>query len=408
MERVDIVIIGGGIAAWTFSYLLRQAQGIGKAIIVSSPDQHTASTHNQSWLQSGALYRLNEPASRQGAILCIQQGRKLLEPRNIRITERFGVMALANEVQAREKMEFIQQNGFSEYGAILSRVEVRRLLGLDFSQSEHFTGDTCFIKTPDQPFDEAELLRFFENSARGARFSFQSIRATAILKRNGQARNGYSIEANGIEYDPKQLFVMAGVNTLRFLMPLGIADRLPLKARRPVLMQVPLVTDLTADLFMDTVGELNVNTVANWRGERICLFGDSLSTDVIDLTQELTDRSITRQDKRRFMENFCRPVNYPHLRDRLSPYMDDNRRFSVCYKIETQGILPWIFDSSEIAPEFPNMYIAGSGKATLAYYVADKLMKLAKIPIQTESQTPRIVWPSSEIDMWFNQQMRQL
>ena len=377
-----MVIIGGGILGWVLAHLLSKCRGLKDALIISSERLHTSSLQNQAWLHTGLIYDLDSPEGREDAELCIQHGRKLLDLRNISVTDRFGIMALANEEEALKKATFLGRWGFPQYGGILSQEEVERLLGKDFSRSSQFTRDTCFIKTPDQPFDEGGFLRFFQVSLQNAPFSFQQIQGIAAIKRSLVARNGYSVSVNGEEIDPGKLFVIAGVNTQRILLPLGIAERINLTARRCILMQAPMMTDLSADLYMDTLSRLNVNTVTNWIGQKRCLFGDILNSPVEDLTRELVGRAVTEEDKWKLLDNLCKPEHYPQLKERLLPFMADDRNFSVCYKTESEGHKAWIFEASNYDQNLQNLYIAGSGKATMAYYAAQELLSRAKINVE--------------------------
>ncbi|HVU98723.1 MAG TPA: hypothetical protein VHE34_26050 [Puia sp.] len=403
MTQVEAIIIGNGIMARVTSHLMAKEGVFKKALIIGSEALPTASTQNQVWLQSGLIYPLETEKGKREAELCIRFGRRLNEMRLKSMTERFGIMAVASEQEAWRKIDFQIRNGFPQYDHILRPAEVERLLGRDFAQSAHYPEGTCFFKTPDQPFDEGGLLGFCRDSLRSPSSGFSSITGNATLRKSQVARNGYSLVVNGEEYDPGMLFVMAGVSTKQLLAPLGIEQHINIHARRCVLMRAPIITDLSADLFVDMMSHLSVNVVTNGLGEKMCLFGDVQFSLVPDLTQAMTDRDVTDDDKSKFLENLCQPQFFPQLRSRLIPLMKDNANFSVCYKTECDGHLPWIFPSAKFAPEFPNIFVAGPGKATLAWYAAQELLKLAKINIQTGLERPIVLEEPSYQPLWIDQ-----
>jgi FAD dependent oxidoreductase len=400
MERIDVAIIGGGILGWTLAHLLSKSENLHSGVILSSADFHSASLHNQSWLQSGLLYDLDNRQGEEEATRCMMYGRKIPDLQNVPFRSLPGVMALANEAQAKKKLAFLEKYGYSAPQALIDRREAERLLGKDFYKSPQFTPDTCFIRTPDQTFKEGAYLRFCENSLGLAGFPFQSLRGVAQLIKNTAARNGYSVRVNGREFDPATLFIAAGVSTKRILEPLGLSDKINIGARRCVLFKAPFDTDLRADVFMDKLSKINVNLAETRRGEKTWLFGDILNSPVADLFTAPPYPSVRAQDKEEFIRNFCDPNHYPHLRTKLEPFLKNDANFSVCFKTEIVGHLPWISDSNELGSEFRNIYIAGPGKATLAWFTAHELLQRTNLLTEVGPAQSRSIPSISEIQQW--------
>lgn len=398
MEKIDVMIIGGGILGLVLANKLSKCDSINSAVIVSSDDFHTASLHNQSWLQSGGLYDLDDKEQLKVAELCIMHGRKLVEMLNIQMLRGCGIMALKDQKEAEKKIKFFERFGFKSDS--FNSTQIAKVLGYDFSSSPQFTPDTCFIRTPDQPFPEGDLLRFCEDSLRIAKFNFSTLKGRAILEKHSLAPNGYIVKVNNQTYCPSYLFIMAGLNTKHLLQPLGLDNTVTLSARRCVLMKSSFITDLKVPIFIDKLSNTNINTVKDLRGNIAYLLGDSQSKPVSMLDRAI-EQQVNQADKEQFIENFCSKTFYPHLRTRLEPLINDNSNFSVCFKVENQSYLPWIYESNILAPEFPNIFIAGPGKATLAYYTAHELIKKANINLEGDSVSPNGPGTSSKIVMWF-------
>jgi hypothetical protein len=401
MKKVDILIVGGGILGYVLANQISRSRTVKSAVIISSNDFHRASTQNQSWLQSGLIYNLDHPLTRREAELCAMHGRKLLELRNKSINANFGVMALPNEHEAQKKITFLNQYGFPYDEPIIPQRKIPDLLGNYLANSGHFTSDTYFIRTPDQSFDEEGLLRFCEVSLRRALFDFRSVKGSAQLLINPSARNGYSIIVNEEEFDPGILFLAVGLNTKRFLSPLEIEDFIELKARRCVLMKAALNLGLKPSILVDRIASININAVKGRRSETIYLIGDILNQAVPDMKEKPFRQQVTEEDKIQLFENLCQPENFPQLKNIITPLLSDDQNFSVCYKVEDEGHLPWIYETNKFASRFPNMYIAGPGKATLAYYTANELLNRANITIQDTPIFSSLMELDSEIEMWF-------
>src|SRR6185503_20200928 len=141
-------------------------------VLIWSPDKHTASTHNQSWLQSGLLYRMNDELERKVANLCINSGQHLLSLRNMKRNINGGIMALENEKDAIDRINFLKSHGFEYDEPYINPSSLYKYLGNDFSMCTKFNHYTRFIWTPDQPFDEGDLLRFCEDSLKLSETNF--------------------------------------------------------------------------------------------------------------------------------------------------------------------------------------------------------------------------------------------
>jgi hypothetical protein len=284
-------------------------------------------------------------------------------------------MAVKNEEEAAKRIQFLKEIGHMKYpDFMLKPEEVHNLLG-EFSKSKNFNDETRFIWTPDQPFPEGELLRNCEEAFLSSSVHRERIVADAALYPSNKTKNGYVVRANGVDYDTKKLFVIAGINTPNLLMPLGIDGLIDVTARRCVLLKADIRTDLKVAIYMDKVNNTNINIVKNKNGDNVYLFGDGLYTEVEDINNIELKRQVTDEEVQRFISNYCDENKYPQLERKLSPFFKDIRNFNVCYKVENQSYLPWIYNMGELTENtYKNLHVAGAGKATLAFYVAEKLI----------------------------------
>ncbi|MBW8683309.1 FAD-dependent oxidoreductase [Chitinophaga rhizophila] len=404
MKKVDVLIVGGGILAWVLAQRISRLNTVKSAVIISSRELHTSSLRNQSWLQSGLLYNLDDSVEREVAELCIFHGRKLMDLRNERMLRQAAIMAVKSEEEAEKKISFLRAHGFIYPNHYLNTNEAREKLGNDFLNSESYSKGSKFIWTPDQPFDEGGLLRFCEDSISFANFKFSSIKGNAVLKKNALTKNGYSVQVDNEEFDPGVLFVLTGLNTIRFLEPLGIEENIKIKARRCVLMKSLNFIDLKVPIFINKINNTNINTVKDLSGKKLHLLGDSIYTPVENIHQLPKDMNVTTQDKELFLQNFCQSGGYPDLKSKLELFLEDDNNFSVCYKTESAAYLPWIYDSNTFDQcGYKNIYMAGPGKATLAFHTATELLRIAKLGEGIEQTSQLRTNGNSEIKMWFEE-----
>jgi len=195
-EAGCIVIIGAGIMGWTLAAELTK-RGILCKIIDTVPPGGYASTGNQSWMQSGALYLAKLVLDEVTAETCREGYHYMMGHNRDLIRHKVPCYFLFHyEQQCHSVIEHCQAFGIAARAVSIEEIKEPLLKGSDLRY---------VALVPDHPFNNSQLLRSIARQAcdGGAQFYPVASLETIEIKRNGgnllvSPGNTEKIECKGI------------------------------------------------------------------------------------------------------------------------------------------------------------------------------------------------------------------
>jgi len=195
-EAGCIVIIGAGIMGWTLAAELTK-RGILCKIIDTVPPGGYASTGNQSWMQSGALYLAKLVLDEVTAETCREGYHYMMGHNRDLIQHKVPCYFLFHyEQQCHSVIEHCQAFGIAARAVSIEEIKEPLLKGSDLRY---------VALVPDHPFNNSQLLRSIARQAcdGGAQFYPVASLETIEIKRNGGSLlvspgNTEKIECKGI------------------------------------------------------------------------------------------------------------------------------------------------------------------------------------------------------------------
>lgn len=351
--RRDTVIVGGGLLGLTVAARLAEEGRLVDVFVSPEPDPRSDSQRNHSWLQSGLLYPgtiIARSMYYDGLAMLDHFGVPAPAKRGLfrfsTLAEADAFLAHAKEIRLESKIEEVS------YGEAQSRLGI-------------FYRPNCFhFSVPDAPFPEALVMELARSRATllGARFRESRVK----IERDSSSENGYVLVTEEERILPELAIVCAGAGTPKLLQSLDIPH--PLVVNQSVLLVITDAVGIRTPLLADRTSGL---TVVVWDAQEIPPRGrivvGASDRRVLAAAEEDTVRKVL-DEERNSLVNLLPPAL------RLT---EENHRFTAGQKTDVFAdgkvrVSPWV----HVCPDLPGLIFATPGKATLSFWVAQRILDL--------------------------------
>ncbi|MDR3403464.1 MAG: FAD-dependent oxidoreductase [Chthoniobacter sp.] len=361
LGKPTIQIVGGGILGVLIAFLAA-ARGYAVRVVRMGDGEvpRADSLRNHAWLQSGLLYgsELGRAIRRQMRL----SGVGLLEMFGLPVPVERGIFGLKDETEAAQLLANAEELNIASCVDRIPDGEAKRQAG------EFYVSGRPYFWVPDAPFEEGGIMAAARDQAKANGAEFANVDRPVKLRRDESSPCGVAVDIGGCWPGSQIVILAAGSRTRSLLNQIGV-DRNLVVSQSPLLV-TPTCAPLRVPLYVDRKTGLSVvrHAPSSSHPNGCLVIGNThrreIPSSAVEQRRELNDKDLQS------LGDLLPPRIRKAILTAKGTRYTAGHKTEICRPGMGCTVEPWI----EAIEEYPGLFAAIPGKATMALYTAENVL----------------------------------